>query len=147
VERIGTRRIAHLGLCLFAAISGLHLAVAFTNQSLAVFILLQGLTMASFGLASANFGALAMQPLGHIAGTASSVQGTIGTICGALLGLAIGQSFNGTTIPMVAGFFIFGASALLVVFVTEGGRLFKKEGRASPPGPRREPLECAPEWD
>ena len=40
--------------------------------------------MASFGLASANFGALAMQPLGHIAGTASSVQGTIGTICGRL---------------------------------------------------------------
>ena len=43
--------------------------------------------MACFGLASANFGALAMQPLGHVAGTASSVQGTIGTIGGALLGL------------------------------------------------------------
>jgi DHA1 family bicyclomycin/chloramphenicol resistance-like MFS transporter len=147
VERIGTRRIAHLGLCLFTAIAGLHLAVALTAESFVAFIVLQGLTMASFGLASANFGSLAMQPLGHIAGTASSVQGTIGTICGALLGLAIGQSFNGTTIPMVAGFFILGATGLLVILVTEGGRLFRKEGRASPPGLRREPLECAPEFD
>ena len=57
--------------------------------------------MACFGLASANFGALAMQPLGHVAGTASSVQGTIGTIGGALIGIAIGQSFDGT--PAAAG--------------------------------------------
>jgi DHA1 family bicyclomycin/chloramphenicol resistance-like MFS transporter len=144
VERVGTRRIAHLGLCLFTALAAIHLAVAAAHESLGAFILLQGLTMASFGLASANFGALAMQPLGHIAGTASSVQGTIGTITGALLGLAVGQSFNGTTIPMVAGFFVFGATALLIVFVTERGRLFGVESRT---GPRPEPLECAPEWD
>ena len=125
VERIGTRRIAHTGLLLFTASALVHLAVVLVGgESLWLFIALQGLTMACFGLASANFGALAMQPLGHVAGTASSVQGTIGTIGGALLGLAVGQSFNGTLVPMVAGFASFGALALLILLATERGRLF-----------------------
>ena len=82
--------------------------------------------MACFGLASANFGSLAMQPLGHIAGTASSVQGTIGTIGGALIGLAIGQSFDGTVIPLAAGFALLGGAALLILAVTERGELFPR---------------------
>jgi DHA1 family bicyclomycin/chloramphenicol resistance-like MFS transporter len=124
VERIGTRRIAHLGLILFTALAALHLLLDGLGETMTGFVVMQGLTMASFGLASANFGALAMQPLGHVAGTASSVQGTIGTIGGALLGLAIGQSFDGTTIPLVLGFLIAGAAGLLIVLWTERGRLF-----------------------
>jgi DHA1 family bicyclomycin/chloramphenicol resistance-like MFS transporter len=124
VERVGTRRLAHAGLAGFTAMAALHLASALAGEGLPLFILLQGLTMACFGLASANLGALAMQPMGHIAGTASSVQGTIGTIGGALLGLAIGQSFNGTTLPMIGGFAVFGLAALLVLAATERGRLF-----------------------
>lgn len=124
VERIGTRRIAHLGLAAFTGFALLHLAVALAGEGIALFVVLQGLVMASFGLASANLGALAMQPLGHVAGTASSVQGTVGTIGGALIGLAIGQSFDGTIIPMLAGFALLGAAALVILAVTERGRLF-----------------------
>jgi DHA1 family bicyclomycin/chloramphenicol resistance-like MFS transporter len=125
VERIGTRRVAHAGLALFTLSALAHLAIVLaTRESLWLFIAMQGLTMACFGLASANFGALAMQPLGHVAGTASSVQGTIGTIGGALLGLAVGQSFNGTLVPMVGSFAAFGAVGLLILLATERGRLF-----------------------
>ncbi len=125
VERIGTRRVAHAGLALFTASALIHLAIVLIGgEGLWLFIVMQGLTMACFGLASANFGALAMQPLGHVAGTASSVQGTIGTIGGALLGLAVGQSFDGTLIPMVGSFAAFGALGLLILLVTERGRLF-----------------------
>jgi DHA1 family bicyclomycin/chloramphenicol resistance-like MFS transporter len=125
VERIGTKRVAHTGLALFTLVALAHLALALRGgESLPVFIALQGLNMACFGLASANFGALAMQPLGHVAGTASSVQGTIGTIGGALLGLLVGQSFDGTLVPMVGGFAAFGALGLLILLATERGRLF-----------------------
>ena len=124
VERVGVRRIAHLGLILFTSFPVVHLLLAEYVETFGLFLVMQGLTMAAFGLASANFGALAMQPLGHVAGTAASVQGTIGTICGALLGTAIGQSFDGTVIPLVAGFAALGAAALVVVLVTERGRLF-----------------------
>ncbi|HYJ81705.1 MAG TPA: multidrug effflux MFS transporter [Allosphingosinicella sp.] len=125
VERIGTRRVAHAGLALFTASALVHLAIVLAGgEGLWLFIALQGLTMACFGLASANFGALAMQPLGHVAGTASSVQGTIGTIGGALLGLLVGQSFDGTLVPMVGAFAAFGTVALLILLATERGRLF-----------------------
>lgn len=125
VERIGTRRVAHTGLVLFTLSALVHLAIVmWGGESLWLFIALQGLTMACFGLASANFGALAMQPLGHVAGTASSVQGTIGTIGGALLGLLVGQSYDGTLVPMVGGFAAFGGIGLLILLATERGRLF-----------------------
>jgi DHA1 family bicyclomycin/chloramphenicol resistance-like MFS transporter len=138
VERIGTRRIAHLGLILFTALAGLHLLLATMGETMTIFVVMQGLVMACFGLASANFGALAMQPLGHVAGTASSVQGTIGTIGGALLGLAVGQSFDGTTIPLVTGFLLAGMTALAIILLAERGRLFGPRDDAPPPGP----LEC-----
>jgi DHA1 family bicyclomycin/chloramphenicol resistance-like MFS transporter len=145
VERVGTKRIAHLGLCLFTTFAGIHLLLASSGESLGAFILLQGLTMGSFGLASANFGALAMQPLGHVAGTASSVQGTIGTIVGAFVGLFIGQSFDGTVIPLVTGFLGAGLAGLLVVALTERGRLF---GTDDPTVRRPERLEIpASEWE
>ena len=127
VERIGTRRLAHLGIVGFTAVSIAHLGFALAGEGLWLFIVMQGLAMACFGLSSANFGALAMQPLGHIAGTASSVQGTIGTIGGALLGLAIGQSFDGTVVPLAAGFAAMGALALAILAVTERGRLFARD--------------------
>jgi DHA1 family bicyclomycin/chloramphenicol resistance-like MFS transporter len=72
--------------------------------------------MACFGLIGANSGALAMEPLGHVAGTASSVQGLITTVGGALIGLAVGQQFNGTTLPFLTGFTLCGAAALAVAF-------------------------------
>jgi len=125
VERIGTRRLAHLGLALFTLVAALHLGLDRLGESLPLFVALQGLNMACFGLASANFGALAIQPLGHVAGTAASVQGTIGTICGTLIGVAIGQSFDGTLLPLEAGFVLLGAAALAIVTLTERGRLFR----------------------
>lgn len=126
VERVGMRRMAHGGLILFLLISLVHLVSASDGESLGRFILLQGATMACFGLTSATLGALAMQPMGHIAGTASSVQGTIGTIGSALLGLAIGQSFQGSVLPLVTGNLVFGCGALLVLLWAERGRLFGK---------------------
>src|SRR3546814_20048790 len=104
VERIGSRRIMLRALGAFTFFAALHLALAaFHGETLLVFILLQALTMASFGLISANLGAIAMEPLGHIAATASSVQGMISTVRGSLLGLAFGTSFHGPPMPVLLG--------------------------------------------
>ena len=117
VMRVGSRRLLLTALSLFTLMSALHLAVALiAGETLWSFVLLQALTMACFGLIGANAGALAMAPLGHVAGTASSLQGLITTIGGALIGFAIGQQFDGTTVPMVAGFVICGCLALLLAF-------------------------------
>ena len=102
VMRLGSRRILLAALSLFTALSAVHLLVAqAAGETIWSFIVLQALTMGCFGLIGANAGALAMEPLGRIAGTASSLQGVITTVGGALIGFAIGQQFNGTTIPFL----------------------------------------------
>ena len=61
-------------------------------------------TFCLFGFIGTNFNALAMDPLGHVAGTASSVLGFGQTLGGGLLGAALGYAYNGTLIPLFAGF-------------------------------------------
>ena len=115
VMRIGSRTLLLRALAAFTAFALLHLVVALIlGESIWVFVVLQAATMACFGLVGANAGALAMEPLGHIAGTASSFQGVVTTIGGALIGFVIGQQFNGTTLPFLAGLTLCGAAGLLM---------------------------------
>jgi DHA1 family bicyclomycin/chloramphenicol resistance-like MFS transporter len=115
VERLGPRWLLLRALSAFTLLALFHVAVSVTlGENIWVFCILLSLTMACFGLAGANAGALSMEPLGHIAGTASSVQGLITTIGGALIGLLIGQQFNGTVLPFLAGFFLCGLVALVL---------------------------------
>lgn len=126
VMRLGTRVISHAALLTQIALSGIHLAIAVTgHETLATFIVLQALTMGCFGLATSNFSSMAMENMGQIAGTASSVQGFIGITIGAAIGAVIGQAFSGSTVPLYAGFFAAGLVALTSVLMTERGRLFR----------------------
>ncbi|MEN8040786.1 MAG: multidrug effflux MFS transporter [Actinomycetota bacterium] len=63
-----------------------------------------------------NFHAAAMIPMGDVAGTASAVTGTIGTLGGAVLGAVIDASFNGTIIPLATAGLI-GSTIALVIYV------------------------------
>jgi DHA1 family bicyclomycin/chloramphenicol resistance-like MFS transporter len=129
VDRLGMRKVSHTALIGFIAIATLHAAVALAGlETLWTFAILQAAMMFCFGLVASNFGSMAMEPLGHFAGMAASVQGTISTVGGALVGYLIGQQFNGSTVPLTLGFAVLGFAALLVVLWVENGRLF----RASP---------------
>jgi DHA1 family bicyclomycin/chloramphenicol resistance-like MFS transporter len=122
VMRFGSRRLLLAALGAFTAMATLHLAFILTaGETIWSFVLLQALTMGCFGLVGSNAGALAMEPLGHIAGTASALQGLINTIGGALIGLVIGQMFDGTTLPLVAGFVVCGALGLAIAWWANAG--------------------------
>jgi DHA1 family bicyclomycin/chloramphenicol resistance-like MFS transporter len=83
-----------------------------------------------------------MDHMAHIAGTASAVQGVIGTLGGAAIGFAIGQAFDGTATPFLIGTAACAAGALLLIVLTEPRRLFAKKGTgASEPAP----TPCVPE--
>ena len=126
VLRLGTRRISHSALVGFTLVSGVHLAIALAGaETIWSFALLQALAMGCFGLAGANFGSMAMERMGAIAGTASSVQGFLSVTGGAVLGALVGQAFDGTTVPLYRGFLMAGLFALAIVAITERGRLFK----------------------
>lgn len=126
VGRLGSRLISHTALIAFIVIAAIHAGVALAGvESIWTFGVLQALTMFCFGLMAGNFGSMAMEPMGHIAGTASSAQGFLSTILGSLAGFAVGQQFNGTTVPMMVGLTVYGLLALAMVLFAEKGRLFR----------------------
>ena len=125
VGRLGMRVISHGGLVGAVAVAGIMLVAAKLQMlPLPLFMALSALMMFAFGLMFANFTALAMEPQGHIAGTASSLYGSITTLLGIGIGVLIGQDYNGTLLPFATGFFLCTLGALAVVVVVEKGRLF-----------------------
>jgi DHA1 family bicyclomycin/chloramphenicol resistance-like MFS transporter len=136
VERLGTRRVSHTALIGFIAVAAIRLGVAGSgHENIWTFSILQALMMGCFGLAGSNFGSMAMEPLGHVAGTGSSIQGFISTVGGALIGIVIGQSFNGTTVPVTLGFLCAGLLAMTSILVTERGKLFRPQAPVPSPVP------------
>jgi MFS transporter, DHA1 family, multidrug resistance protein len=126
VERLGMRLISHTALLTFIAVSGLHVMIAgFGWEQIWTFVALQAVAMACFSLSVSNFGAMAMEPVGSVAGIAASLQGFITSFSGALVGAFIGKQFNGTTVPLAAGAMCCGIASLGFVLLAEKGRLFR----------------------
>jgi MFS transporter, DHA1 family, multidrug resistance protein len=126
VGRLGMRVISHGALVVYAVVAAVMLvAEQMQMLSLPLFMALATLMMFAFGLMMANFTALAMEPHGNIAGTASSLYGSITTLLGIGIGIMIGQSYDGTLLPFSVGFFLCALTALAIAAITEKGRLFK----------------------
>ena len=127
VGRFGMRRLSHGALLGFLAASAVWLTLALMGHvPFWVFFVLFSLAMFQFGWVGTNFNALAMEPLGHVAGTAAAVQGFIATIGSGIIGALIGQSFDGTLRPLAGGYFALGVIALALVLIGERGRLFRQ---------------------
>ena len=126
VDRLGMRVISHAALLGYVAVAGVTLVAAKLQMlPLPLFMVLALSMMFAFGLMISNFTALAMEPQGRIAGTASSLYGSITTLLGIAIGSTIGQHDDGTLLPFATGFFLCTLASLAVVLVVEKGRLFK----------------------
>jgi MFS transporter, DHA1 family, multidrug resistance protein len=145
VEKLGMRLISHTAQLAFIAVTGLHLLIAALGlEQLWTFVVFQSATMACFSLAVSNFGAMAMEPVGSVAGIAASLQGFVSTFSGALVGAFIGRQFNGTTVPLAAGGLCCGLVSLGFVLLAEKGRLFRAHhASGETPSPRGSNIETA----
>jgi DHA1 family bicyclomycin/chloramphenicol resistance-like MFS transporter len=125
VGRYGMRMISHIALVGQLAVSIIMLTAALAGWlPLTLFMILSTANLFAFGLMFSNFSALAMEPQGHIAGTASSLFGSITTLIGISVGYAIGQHYDGTLVPLATGALLGSVVALVVVIAVEKGRLF-----------------------
>jgi len=125
VSRFGMRRISHMAASGFFLTSCLFAILTYLDAvNLAEFIGLLCICMFLFGLTNSNFRSIAMEAQGHLAGTASSVQGLTQTVGGATIGATIGQAFNGTVHPFAVGFALTSGAALICVLIAEKGRLY-----------------------
>jgi DHA1 family bicyclomycin/chloramphenicol resistance-like MFS transporter len=130
VMRFGMRRLSHGAAIWMTALAALHAALLAAGLiSFWPFIILLALTLGVFGMVGGNFNAIAMEPMGKQAGTASAMFGAFTTVIGAVGGGLIGRAFDGTALPFLIGMAVAGALGLAVMFWTERGRLFR-----DPPG-------------
>jgi MFS transporter, DHA1 family, multidrug resistance protein len=123
VMRLGMVKLSHRALVAFLAFSLLMLVLGLIDTlPVFVFFALTCGIFVSFNFIMSNFGALAMMPLGEVAGTAASTQGFLQMVIGAALGAAIGQFYDGTPVPMAAGFVVLTVCAGLIVHLGVGKR-------------------------
>ena len=125
VERLGQRRISHAAVFGFSFFSILLLgAVHFFGPNLIVFMILFALIFMNFGFIGPNFNSMAMEPLGRIAGVASGLLGFATTTMAASIGGFIAHQFDGTLTPVITGYVGLGLLTLIIVLLTEKGKLF-----------------------
>jgi DHA1 family bicyclomycin/chloramphenicol resistance-like MFS transporter len=122
VQRLGMRRVSHLALVGFVAATAALSLVALANPPLVVFGLLLASAFFAFGLMVPNFNAIAMQPMGQVAGMAASLIGFYTTAVGAVFGWGIGRLFDGTVRPLAFGFAVLALCAFACVLAVEGRR-------------------------
>jgi DHA1 family bicyclomycin/chloramphenicol resistance-like MFS transporter len=104
---------AVLGIIISSAIFLMVLVLLPT--SLWSFMIYASVLFFCFGLVFGNVNAMAMEPMGHVAGIASAIIGATSSIMSMLIGTAIGQMYNGTLVPVTSGFLILGIAALVIL--------------------------------
>jgi len=128
VARLGMAAISQTGVLLLVLVTVAHVLLALLgHEGMISFVVVQAATLAGVGLTVGNFGALAMEPMGAVAGIAASLQGFISTLGAAALGAAIGYGFHGSVLPLALGSAACGAAALVFVLLAEKGRLFRAQ--------------------
>jgi DHA1 family bicyclomycin/chloramphenicol resistance-like MFS transporter len=127
VEHFGTRRVSHTALFAYIGLAGLQLMLALSpGETIWQFVPVMILNMCMMGFIGANFSAIALQPFARIAGSAASVQVFIRMIIAALMGIVIGQDYDGTAFPLALSLLLAGLCSLGLVLFSERGRLFRR---------------------
>jgi DHA1 family bicyclomycin/chloramphenicol resistance-like MFS transporter len=139
VRRIGMRGVSHRAIFAGLAVCGLMALAGFPEKPpLLAFGLYMGIVFFCFGVIMPNFNALSMEPMAHIAGTASSLAGFYSTIAAAAFGTAIGRSFDGTVRPLCIGITVLFIATLVTVLITERFKLMQHKSAPDVPMPHPE---------
>jgi DHA1 family bicyclomycin/chloramphenicol resistance-like MFS transporter len=121
VSKFGMRKLVWGALLSMTVLSFCYLVfLQFGDaQSLVGFLIYMMLLFFCIGILFGNFNALAMEPLGHIAGIGSAVAASLQTFISVPLGVTIGQFFDGSVYPLVIGFFVLIFLAILSMSKTK----------------------------
>jgi DHA1 family bicyclomycin/chloramphenicol resistance-like MFS transporter len=122
VMRFGMRYLVGRSLFFIFGLSILALGIALLTAGhppLWILMLYLMLTFFGIGILFGNMNALAMEPLGHLAGIGAAVVGSLSTLISMILGTMIGRSYNGTILPLVTSIVILTGLSIFVVRWTE----------------------------
>jgi DHA1 family bicyclomycin/chloramphenicol resistance-like MFS transporter len=116
VVTFGMWRIAYYATIAYALISVLYVVLFWSgnNPSISVLLSFFALQFFAVGFLFGNLRAIAMQPLGHIAGIGAAINGFISTVMAVPIANYIGGFVVDSVLPIFIGFSIFGLLSLLV---------------------------------
>lgn len=118
VMRLGMRPLAYRAVAVFTLLSAGYLTLCLSldgQPSLPVMMLFFVLAFFCLGILFGNLNAVAMEPLGHIAGIGASVVGALTSLISSPLSVFIGRQYDGTTLPLASGFVVLGLVTLLAM--------------------------------
>ncbi|MDY0779481.1 multidrug effflux MFS transporter [Tenacibaculum sp. IB213877] len=117
VVRFGMKNMVKTFTALFALVSLFYILLFFQKQnpSIIVLIIFFGLQFFCIGFLFGNLRALAMQPIGHIAGVGAAINGFVSTIMAVPIATYIGKFVTVTSLPVFIGFFVCGTLSLLLL--------------------------------
>lgn len=117
VLRFGMEKLVNLSLLGFFGVSLLYVILFYGSQnpSVEVLFLFFGLQFFAIGFLFGNLRALAMEPVGHIAGIAAAITGFISTMMAVPISTFIGGYIADTALPLFIGFLICGLLSILVL--------------------------------
>lgn len=126
VERFGMRRMSHGALIGFVIVSAVHALIALQGPvPFPLFYTLVILAFFAIGFQGPNYNAIAMEPLGALAGSGAALIGFASSFVSASIGGFIARQFDGTITPIFIGHFVLGMGALLAIWITERGKLMQ----------------------
>lgn len=119
VEKYGMMKIAFYSTVAYAAVSVLYVVLFLSGQNPSIYVLISFLAMQFFavGFLFGNLRALAMQPVGHIAGVGAAINGFLSTVLAVPIAHFIGGFVKTSVLPLFIGFSVFGILSVLVFIV------------------------------
>jgi DHA1 family bicyclomycin/chloramphenicol resistance-like MFS transporter len=123
VMRIGMRSLAYRAVSIFISLMLFYLLVTSRmggNSPLWLLMFFLALSFFCIGILFGNLNAIAMAPLGHIAGIGSAVIGSLTSLISSPLSVIIGRYYNGTTLPLAYGFVVLGVLTLAAMRWADG---------------------------
>ena len=114
VVKLGMRRLALIALSLFCTVSIVYVGLFWNSQNPSLWILITFLAMQFFtlGFLFGNLRAIAMEPIGHIAGIGAAITGFISTMIAIPIATYVGGYIQDTILPLFVGFLVCGSISL-----------------------------------
>jgi DHA1 family bicyclomycin/chloramphenicol resistance-like MFS transporter len=122
VMRFGMRPLSRFALAAITFLSApffIYALISDGNPPLNLLMAYLLLLFFFFGILFGNLNALAMEPLGHIAGLGSALVGSVSTLMSVFFGVVIADAYDQTVLPLVAGFALLGLAGMLAMRWTE----------------------------
>ncbi|WP_452224773.1 multidrug effflux MFS transporter [Lacinutrix chionoecetis] len=116
VMRLGMWRLSFIAIIVFSANALLYVWLFWNipNPTLPILLVFMAIQFFTIGFIFGNIRAIAMEPIGHVAGIGAAITGFVSTLMAVPIANFIGSFVTTTALPLFLGFAVFGLLSLSI---------------------------------